>query len=140
MQLLDFGRLLFLHSGPFLPGPLSLAAFGPICGTSRAVKSVALGRDKKPPTLPATPLTDRRGWGQGGAQASVQRQDCRPKPLADQRICDTLRADTFLAVVQKQTAPAVIVTTAMYQSAGGAVLLVVHVNDHGSFSPAGNLM
>ena len=140
MQLLDFGRLLFLHSGPLLPGPLSLAAFGPICGTSRAVKSVALGRDKKPPTLPATPLTDRRGWGQGGAQASVQRQDCRPKPLADQRICDTLRADTFLAIIQEQTISAIVVAAAMYQPPRRPVLLVIHVLDHGSFSPAGNLM
>ena len=77
---------------------------------------------------------------QGGAQASVQGQDGGAEPAAHQRVCDTLRADTFLAIVQKKTVPAVIVTAAMYQPSGGAVLLIVHVDNHGSLSPAGNLM
>ncbi len=62
---------------------------------------------------------------QGGAQASVQRQDGDAKPLADQRVGNALRADTFLTIVQKQTIPAIVVTAAMYQPPGGAVLLVV---------------
>ena len=77
---------------------------------------------------------------QGGAQASVQRQDGGAKPTAYQRICDALRTDTFLAVIKEQTIPAIIVAAAMYQPPGGAVLLIVHVNDHGASSPAGNLM
>lgn len=77
---------------------------------------------------------------QSSAQASVQRQDGGAEPAAHQRICDTLRADTFLAIVQEQTIPAIIVATAMYQPPGCAVLLIVHVNDHGASSPAGNLM
>ena len=77
---------------------------------------------------------------QGGAQASVQGQDGGAEPFADQRVGNTLWADTFLATVQKQTIPTIIVAAAMYQSAGGAVLLIVHVDNHGTFSPAGNLM
>ena len=77
---------------------------------------------------------------QSGAQASVQGQDGGTEPFADQRIGDALRADTFLAVVQEQTVPAIVVAAAMYQPPGGAVLLVVHVNGHGASSPAGNLM
>ncbi len=77
---------------------------------------------------------------QGGAQASVQRQDSGAEPTAHQRICDTLNTDTFLAIVQQEAVSAVIVTTAMYQPPGRPVLLVVHVNDHGASSPAGNLM
>ena len=51
---------------------------------------------------------------QGGAQASVQRQYGGAEPATDKRVCDTLRANTFLTIVQEQTAPAVIVATAMY--------------------------
>lgn len=46
---------------------------------------------------------------QGGAQAFVQRQHSRPKPAADQRIGNALRADTFLPIVQQKAVPAVIV-------------------------------
>ena len=76
---------------------------------------------------------------QGGAQASVQRQDGGAEPTAHQRICDTLNTDTFLAIVQKQAVPAIIVTAAMYKPPDRPVLLIVHVNDHGASSPAGNL-
>ena len=76
---------------------------------------------------------------QGGAQGIVQRQDGGTKPFADQRVGDTLWADTFLTIVQKQAAPAVIIAAAMYQSPGCPVLLIVHVDNHGSSSPAGNL-
>ena len=131
--------LLFLRSGPFFSGPLSLAAFSPICGTGRAVKRVALRGNKKPPTFPASPLTDSRDRGQGGTQASIQGQDSGAEPTTHQRICDALWADTFLAVVQEQTIPAIIIAAAMYQSPGRPVLLVVHVNDHGPSSPADNL-
>ena len=37
---------------------------------------------------------------QCGAQASVQGKDGGAEPTAHQRICDTLNADTFLAIVQ----------------------------------------
>ena len=77
---------------------------------------------------------------QGGAQTSVQGQDGGAEPFADQRVGDALRADTFLAIVQKQTVPAVIIAAAMYQPAGGTILLIVHVDNHGSLSTMGNLM
>ena len=51
---------------------------------------------------------------QGGAQASVQGQNGGAEPAAHKGIGDTLRADTFFAIVQKQTAPAVIVAAVMY--------------------------
>ncbi len=76
---------------------------------------------------------------QGGTQASVQRQDSGAEPFTDQRVGDALRTDTFLTIVQKQTIPAIIIAAAMYQPPGRPVLLVVHVNDHGASSPAGNL-
>ena len=80
-----------------------------------------------------------RPMEQGGAQASVQRQDSGTEPTAHQRICDTLNADTFLTIVQQEAVSVVIVTTAMYQPPGRPILLIVHVNDHGASSPAGNL-
>lgn len=73
-------------------------------------------------------------------QYTVQGQHSSAEPFADQRVGDTLWADTFLAIVQQQTVPAIIITAAMYQPAGRPVLLVVHVDNHGSFSPAGSLM
>ena len=42
-----------------------------------------------------------------------------------------MRTDTFLAVVQKQAIPAIVVTALMHQSPGGAVLLIGHVGDLG---------
>ena len=36
------------------------------------------------------------------------------EPTAHQRICDALRADTFLTIVQEQTVPTIVVTAAMY--------------------------
>lgn len=76
---------------------------------------------------------------QGGAQGSVQRQDGGTKPFADQRVSDALRTNTFFAIVKKQTAPAIIIATAMYQPPGCAVLLIVHVRNHGLSSVMGNL-
>ena len=46
---------------------------------------------------------------QGGAQAFVQRQHSRPKPAADQRIGNALRADTFLPIVQQKAVSIVVV-------------------------------
>ena len=50
---------------------------------------------------------------QGGAQASVQRQDGGAKPAAHQRICDTLNTDTFLTIIQEQTVPAIVIAAAI---------------------------
>ena len=119
--------------------PLTLGGLGPLhtCGTVLAVfRPVGFWHK----------VAAANGAGfhavtveQGGAQGSVQWQDGGAKPFADQRVSNALWADTFLAVVQKQAAPAVIIAAAMYQSPGGAVLLIVHVDNHGSSSPAGNL-
>jgi len=98
-----------------------------------------LWRGKKALTLPASPLADNRIRKQGCTQAIIQRQNSGAEPLADQRVGDTLRTNTFLAIVQQQTIPAIVVAAAMYQPPGGAVLLVGHVRDHGLSSLTGNL-
>lgn len=77
---------------------------------------------------------------QGGAQGIVQRQDGGAEPAAHKRIGNTLRADTFLSIVQKQATFTIIIAAAMYQFPGCAVLLIVHVDNHGSSSVAGSLM
>jgi hypothetical protein len=113
-------------SPPLLLGTLR-AVFRPV----RFRQIVAAAEDA---FLPVCPVE------QGGAQVSIQRQDGGAEPFADQRVGDTLWADTFLAIVQKQTIPAVIIAAAMYQPPRCPVLLVVHVLDHGSFSTVGSLM
>ena len=131
MILLYFQRVLFLHISPLFPYPRPLALFGPVCGASGTVKRVVPGRGKQPSALPASPLSASKRREQSGAQTSVQREDGGTEPAAHQRIGDTLRTDTFLAVVQKQAIPAIVVTALMHQSPGGAVLLIGHVGDLG---------
>ena len=120
--------------------PLALRSLGPLHanGTFRAVfRPVGFRQvvtSAKNAFLPVCPVE------QGGTQASVQRQNGGAEPLADQRVGDALRTDTFLAIVQEQTIPAIIIAAAMYQPPRRPVLLVIHVLNHGSFSPAGNLM
>ena len=108
-----------------------IAPFGAFCGTGRTVKGVVLGRGKWPSTLPATPPSDSGQREQRGAQASVQGKDSGAEPFADQGVGDTLRTDTFLAVVQEQAVSAVIVAALMHQPPGCAVLLIGHVGDFG---------
>ena len=129
--LLHFQRVLFLHISPvFLcPGPLS--PFCTFCGTSRAIECVVPGRGKRPPTLPATPPLDGGGREQCGVQASVQREDSGTEPATCKRVGDTLRTDTFLAVVQEQAVSAVIVAAFMPQPPDRPVLLIGHVWDFG---------
>ena len=66
---------------------------------------------------------------QGGAQALVQGQHRRPEPLADQRIADALRADTFLPIVQQEAVAVLVVAALMHQPPDGSVLLVVQTDD-----------
>ena len=61
---------------------------------------------------------------QGGAQAFVQGQHRRPKPAADQRVGNALRADTFLPIVQQKAVAAVIVAALMHQPPDGPVLRI----------------
>ena len=114
--------------------------FFPSTGSNSAIRTIfcpvgfrQIGRSAEGAFLHISPVK------QGGAQASVQRQDGSAEPAAHKRVCDTLRADTFFAVVQKQAEAAVIVTATMYQPAGRPVLLIVHVDNHGSFSTMGSL-
>lgn len=44
-----------------------------------------------------------------GAQNSIQREDSRPEPAAQQGIGNTLNADTFLPIVQQEAVAAHIV-------------------------------
>ena len=129
--LLHFQRVLFLHISPVFPGPGPLAPFGAFCGTGGAVECVVPGWDKCPSTLPAAPPSDSGRREQRGAQASVQGKDSGAEPFADQGVGDTLRTDTFLAVVQEQAVSAVIVAALMHQPPGCAVLLIGHVGNLG---------
>ena len=119
------------HSVTGLTPPLLFGTFRAVFRPIGFWQIVTAAEDAFPPVCPVE---------QGGAQASVQRQNGGAEPFADQRVCDALWADTFLAIVQTQTIPAIIVAAAMYQPAGRPVLLIVHVDNHSSFSPAGNLM
>jgi len=38
---------------------------------------------------------------QGGTQANIQRQDCNTEPATYKGVCDTLDADTLLAIIQE---------------------------------------
>ena len=127
--LLHFQRVLFLHISPVFLCPGPLAPFCPFCGTDRAVEGVLLGRGKWSPTFPAAPLSDGGLREQRGAQANVQGKDGGAEPFTNQRICNALRTNTFLAVVQEQAVPAIVVAALMYQPPGCAVLLVGHVRD-----------
>ncbi len=129
--LLRFQRVLFLHISPVFPGPCAFAPFHPFCGTGGAIERVVPGRDKRPPALPAVPPSDRGRREQCGAQAGVQRKDGGAEPFADQRVGDTLRTNTFLAVVQKQAVSAIVVAALPHQPPGCTVLLVGHVRDFG---------
>ncbi len=113
MILLCFQRVLFLHISPVFPGPRPLAPFGSFCSTGGAVEGVVPGWGKWPPALPAAP-PDSEWREQCGAQASVQGKDSGAEPFADQRVCDALRTDTSLAIVQKQTIPAIVIAALMY--------------------------
>ena len=117
-----------------LRGPCPLHANGTFRAVFRPVGFRQVVTSAKNAFLPVCPVE------QGGTQASVQRQNGGAEPLADQRVGDALRTDTFLAIVQEQTIPAIIIAAAMYQPPCRPVLLVIHVLNHGSFSPAGNLM
>ncbi len=129
--LLRFQRVLFLHISPVFPGPCAFAPFHPFCGTGGAIESVVPGRGKRPPALPAVPPSDRGRREQCGAQAGVQGKDSGAEPFADQGVGDTLRTDTFLAVVQEQAVAAIVIATLMHQPPGCTVLLVGHVRDFG---------
>ena len=57
-----------------------------------------------------------------------------------QSITYSLICKWFRAAVQQQAVSTLIIAAVMYQPAGSAVLLVVHVWDHGSSSMMGSLM
>ena len=129
--LLHFQRVLFLHISPVFLCPGPLAPFGAFCGTGGAVECVVPGRGKCPSTLPAAPPSDSGRREQRGRQASVQGKDSGAEPFANQGVGDTLRTDTFLAVVQEQTVPAIIVAALPHQPPDRPALLIGHVRDFG---------
>jgi len=59
-------------------------------------------------------------------QRFVQREDSSAEPFAQQGVGNTLHADTFLPIVQRNTVAIVIVAAFMYQLSCPAVLLVAH--------------
>ena len=88
-----------------------------------------LGRGKWSPTFPAAPLSDGGLREQRGAQANVQGKDGGAEPFTNQRVGDALWANTFLAIVQEQAVPAIVVAALPHQSPGGSVLLIGHARD-----------
>ena len=134
----DFSTSKALHIGPMAAHTVTGLMPPLLFGTVRAVFSPVgfwqINAATNDASLHAVTIE------QGGAQANIQRQDGGAKPFTDQRVCDTLRTDTFLAIIQKQAVPTIIVAAAMQQSPGGAVLLVIHARDHDSFSITGSRM
>ena len=63
---------------------------------------------------------------EGGFQLLVHWQYRGTKPLADQRVGNTLDADTFLSIVQGDTKAIVVVAAFVHQPTHLSVLLVVH--------------
>ena len=61
-----------------------------------------------------------------GAQGRVQRQDGGPEPPAQQRIGNTLDANTFLPVVQQEAVSVTIIAALVREPPGLAVLAVIH--------------
>ena len=121
-----------LHTSPMsahpftgLSPPLLLGAIRAVFGPVRLGDVPAAAQDAFLHVLPME---------QGGAQAFVQGQHRRPKPAADQRVGNALRADTFLPIVQQEAVAVLVVAAAMYQSPDSPILRIGHVGYHRSCS------
>ena len=66
---------------------------------------------------------------ESGFQLPIHWQYRGTKPLADQRVGNTLDADTFLPIVQGNTKAIIVVAAFVYQLTHPSVLLVVHYRD-----------
>ena len=102
---------------------------------SGAVRAVfgAVGAGEKPCAAYAAPFPVQP-VKQVGFQLLVLRQYRRSKPAAQQRIGNTLDADTFLSIVQRKAVPGIVVAAGMYQPPHFAILPVVHDGDSGKHS------
>lgn len=90
------------------PLPFGLLAASHFLGTGKAVfRPVGLRREAGP-ALTAQ-LQVIVVFCDLGAQNSVQREDSRPEPAAQQGIGNALNADTFLPIVQQEAVAAHIV-------------------------------
>ena len=79
------------HSVTGLSPPLLFGTIRAVFGSVRLGDVPAAAQDAFLHVLPVE---------QGGAQTFIQRQHSGPEPVADQRIGNSLRADTFLPIVQ----------------------------------------
>lgn len=94
------------------------------CGAIRTIfRTVRTG--KKPFPAYCTLLGAEVGK-ESGFQILIHWQYRGTKPLADQRVGNTLDADTFLSIVQGNTKAIVVVAAFVYQPTHLSVLLVVH--------------
>lgn len=109
--------------------PLLPLAFGGVvalhsCGAIRAVfRTVRTGNESFPAYCT---LLGAEVGKESGFQLLIHWQYRGTKPLADQRVGNTLDADTFLPIVQGNTKAIVVVAAFVYQPTHLSILLVVH--------------
>lgn len=125
--MLDLQGLFTLEGVTFRP--LFPLAFGGVvalhsCGAIRTVfRAVRTGN--KPFPAYCTLLGAELGK-ESGFQFLIHWQYRGTEPLADQRVGNTLDADTFLPIVQGNTKVIVVVAAFVHQTTHPSVLLVVH--------------
>ena len=108
------------------PLPLGLFTAAHFLGAGGAVfRPVGLRREAGPALT--APLQIIVALCDLGTQNSVQREDSRPEPAAQQGVGNALNADTFLSVVQQEAVAAHIVAARPRQPPGLAVLRIVHL-------------
>ena len=97
------------------------------CGAIRTVfRTVRTGKEPFPAHCT---LLGAEVGKESGFQFLIHWQYCSTKPLADQRVGNTLDADTFLPIVQGNTKAIIVVAAFVYQTTHPSVLLVVHYRD-----------
>ena len=111
------------------PSSLLPLAFGGVaalhsCGAIRTVfRTVRTGKEPFPAFCT---LLGAEVGKESGFQYLIHWQYRGTKPLADQRVGNTLDADTFLPIVQGNTKAIIVVAAFVYQPTHLSVLLVVH--------------
>ena len=108
------------------PLPLGLFTAAHFLGAGGAVfRPVGLRREAGPALT--APLQIIVALCDLGTQNSVQREDSRPEPAAQQGVGNALHTDTFLPIVQQEAVAAHVVAALPRQPPGLAVLRIVHL-------------
>lgn len=109
---------------PLLPLALGSITTLHSCGAIRTVlRTVRTGKEPFPAFCA---LLDAELGKESDLQLLIHWQYRSSKPLADQRVGNTLDADTFLPIVQGNTKAIVVVAAFVYQPTHLSILLVVH--------------